>query len=453
MMLAHGVGSRGDLPLELWMFAWGSALAIVISFMALGLLWTQPRLRKASEGRLLLALRDPEADPPLARTGADRAVDFLVALARLAGLALFAVSMWAGFFGVDDSNDNLLPVTLYVIVWVGATLVNGLIGDVWRIVSPITTLALIGRFLRRLLPGGASAGPRSEPPAWLGNWPAAAGLFVFLFYELAHPDGASPRVLVWMLAVHTVISLVLAARWGVQWIADNEPLAVLLTRLAQMGAFFRSKAGLSVRAPMSGLAVMPTPTGTLATLLVVLGGTTFDGFKESEAGRSVFGRPSGWGGAATLTLGLIASIVVISLFYLIGIWWTTRVTGIDRKKAADAFTPSLDPIVFGYAIAHYAQLLVDETQTFWFRLSDPGGKGWDLFGAADGQIDFNIISVDLIAWIQVLAILFGHVGAVVVAHDRSVELFKAGESLRSQFAMLLVMVAYSTLGLWLLLNA
>jgi hypothetical protein len=61
--------------------------------------------------------------------------------------------------------------------------------------------------------------------------------------------------------------------------------------------------------------------------------------------------------------------------------------------------------------------------------------------------------VTLVAWVQVVAILFGHVGAVTVAHDRSVELFDAQTSLRSQFAMLLVMVAYSTLGLWLLLNA
>jgi hypothetical protein len=122
-------------------------------------------------------------------------------------------------------------------------------------------------------------------------------------------------------------------------------------------------------------------------------------------------------------------------------------------EAAGAFTPSLVPIVFGYAIAHYAQLLADESQTFVFLLSDPAGLGWDLFGGAEGQIDFNLISVDLVAWIQVLSILFGHIGAVMVAHDRAVELFPAGQSLRCQFAMLLVMVAYSTLGLWLLLNA
>ena len=451
MMLAHGVGSRGDLPLPLWMFAWGSTLAIVISFVALGLLWTEPRLRRAAEGRLLLALR---TDPEPRRT-IDLVVEALIAVARAAGLVLFAVCVWAGLFGVDDSDVNILPVTLYVIVWVGATLVNGLVGDVWRLVSPITTLALIGRSIGVALGVGAGR-TLATPPPWLGNWPAAAGLFVFLFYELVHPAKDSPRVLAWMLVIHTVISLALAARWGVQWIADNEPLAVLLTRLAAMGALFRRKLGLGVRTPMSGLSLMPTPTGTLATLLVVLGGTTFDGFKESEAGRDLFGeavrRPS-WDGVPLLTLGLVVSVAAISVFYLLGVWWTTRVTGIDRKTAADAYTPSLDPIVFGYAIAHYAQLLVDESQTFVFRLSDPAGLGWNLFGGADGEVDFNLISVDLIAWIQVLSILFGHVGAVAVAHDRSLELFGKGESLRSQYVMLFVMIAYSTLGLWLLLNA
>ena len=193
--------------------------------------------------------------------------------------------------------------------------------------------------------------------------------------------------------------------------------------------------------------------GSLAVLLIVLGGTTFDGFSESEAGRELLGRPTGWSGAATLTLWLLISIAIVAMLFVIGVWWTQRVTHLSMRGAADAFTPSLVPIVFGYAIAHYAQLLVDETQTFVFRLSDPFGQGWDLFGGSDAKVDFAIVSPDAIAWIQVLAILFGHIGAVVVAHDRSVELFEPEDSLRSQFAMLLVMVAYSTLGLWLLLNA
>ncbi len=437
MIFGHGVGSRGDLPLPLWMFTWAAAITLVLSFVALGVLWTRPLLQAAAEGRPFIGVDG----------GVARALRWF---GQALALALFVVALASGLFGDNDTGNNLLPVTIYVIVWVGAQVANGLVGDLWRVVNPLTTLARIVEGVGRRL--GMSVGT-GNPPAGLGHWPAAAGLFVFLFYELAHPSGSEPRSLAWMLVVHTVVSLVLAVRWGADWLADNEPFSALFTMLAAMAPVFRRGSRLALRPPMSGLSTMPVLSGTLASLLVVLGGTTFDGFSESEAGRDLFGRPSGWGGALTLGFGLAVSILVIALLYGIGVMWTSRVSDLSVGEAASAFTPSLVPIVFGYAIAHYAQLLVDETQSFVFRLSDPAGQGWDLFGGSDGRIDFNLVSVDLIAWIQVLAILFGHVGAVVVAHDRAVELFRAGESLRSQFAMLLVMVAYSTLGLWLLLNA
>lgn len=445
MILGHGVGSRGDLPLPLWMFIWASAAAIMVSFLALGLLWTRPRLATAARGLQLSGRRNAENGAGGPGLGL---VSVLRVIGKVVALALFLLALWAGLFGSNQTDANLLPVTLYVIVWVGAQLVSGLVGDVWREISPLLTIAIGLEWLM-----GRLGRPTVAPPVAPGHWPAAAGLLVFLFYELAHPSGSAPRTLGWMLAVHTAVSLALAARWGAAWIAENEPFAVLFTALSAMAVLGRQDGGIALRAPMTGLARYPVLPGTTAALLIVLGGTTFDGFSESATGRDLLGRPSGWGGALTLTFGLVVSMVIISLFFVIGVWWTARVTGLGRAETATAFTPSLIPIVFGYAIAHYAQLLVDESQRFVFQLSDPGGLGWNLFGGADGEIDFNIVSVDLVAWIQVLAILFGHVGAVVVAHDRSIELFKAGESLRSQFVMLLVMVAYSTLGLWLLLNS
>ena len=53
MMLAHGIGERGDLPLPLFLFVWAMILALVISFVALGVLWTEPRLAQAAKGRKL----------------------------------------------------------------------------------------------------------------------------------------------------------------------------------------------------------------------------------------------------------------------------------------------------------------------------------------------------------------------------------------------------------------
>ncbi len=419
------------------MFTWAAALALGLSFVALGVLWTKPRLAEAASGRLLAA-------PPMPLPNR-----LVLWLARAGALALFMLALGAGLFGSDRVSENLLPVTLYVTVWVGCQLIGGTIGDVWRAINPLTTLALGVELLARR--SGVSV---QSPPENLGQYPAAAGLAVFLFLELAHPSGDSPRVLGWALLVHTMIVLVLAVRWGSAWIADHEPFSALFSMIASMAPLHVVEGRLRVRPPMSGLATMAVAPGTLATLLIVLGGTTFDGFVESEAGRSLFGRPSGWSGALTLTIGLVMSVLLVTALFGVGIRWTSSVTGLDEKLVTDKFTPSLVPIVFGYAIAHYAQLLVDETQTFWFSLSDPAGRGWDLFGAADGTVDFNIVSVNLIAWIQVFAILFGHIGAVLVAHDRSLELSsEGGDSLRSQYVMLLVMVAYSVLGLWLLLNA
>ncbi|MEZ5409871.1 MAG: hypothetical protein R2761_17720 [Acidimicrobiales bacterium] len=435
MIFAHGLGSRGQLPLPVWMFTWAAAIALVVSFVALGVLWTRPLLARLAAGRTLV--------PPTGAVGVLRGVG------RAAALALYLLCLVAGLVGANVTSDNILPVTIYVVVWVGALLVSGLVGDVWGAVNPIATVARgVEAVARR---AGRQPG---EAPAWLGQWPAALGLLVFLFYELGHPSGAEPRTLGYLLAVHLAITVAAAAAWGADWVAEHEPFSALFAWVGAMGPIFRRpEGGLGLRPPVSGLARMPVVAGTSVSLLVVLGGTTYDGFSESGVARQLLGRPAGWSGAVTHLAGLVGSILVIGLLYAVGIWWTSRVTGMAPDRAAAAFAPSLAPIVFGYAVAHYFQLLVDESQSFVFRLSDPFGQGWNLFGGSDGLINFNLVSVDLIAWLQVAAILVGHIGAVVVAHDRSIELFDVGHSLRSQFAMLLVMVAYSTLGLWLLLNA
>ena len=125
-MLAHGIGERGDLPLPVYLFIWGIGLAIVVSFIALGTLWTEPRLAMAAQGRLVLRR------PPLA---------VLHFLGRSTAFALYLVCLYAAFGGFDAPDRNVLPVTLYVIVWVGGQLVGGLLGDLWAAINPIDTLA------------------------------------------------------------------------------------------------------------------------------------------------------------------------------------------------------------------------------------------------------------------------------------------------------------------------
>ncbi len=136
----------------------------------------------------------------------------------------------------------------------------------------------------------------------------------------------------------------------------------------------------------------------------------------------------------------MVSTAALAALYLGSVRSMANITGRDERTLANMFAPSLVPIVFGYTIAHYLQLAVDETQTFVFRLSDPFGQGWNLFGGADASINFDLISVDGIAWVQALSVVVGHIAGVLVAHDRAVAVFEKRDALRSQYVMLFVMV-------------
>ena len=151
-MLAHGIGERGDLPLPLYLFTWGMVLALVISFVALGVLWTQPKLARAAVGRPLVDHRVLK-------------VPHLVGSA--AAFGLYLVCLYAAFFGIDAQDRNILPVTFYVVVWVGGQLIGGLIGDIWGAINPIATLAR----------GAEAAGraPRSPTDRRSGQLGALAG--------------------------------------------------------------------------------------------------------------------------------------------------------------------------------------------------------------------------------------------------------------------------------------
>ena len=61
------------------------------------------------------------------------------------------------------------------------------------------------------------------------------------------------------------------------------------------------------------------------------------------------------------------------------------------------------------------------------------------------------ISPNGLWYVQAAALVAGHVAGLAVAHDRAVTLFtNRSAALRSQYAMLALMVVYTVGGLWLL---
>ena len=86
-----------------------------------------------------------------------------------------------------------------------------------------------------------------------------------------------------------------------------------------------------------------------------------------------------------------------------------------------------------------------------YLISDPLGNGANLLGTAGSRIDYKIISYAAIWYVQVAALLAGHVGGLALAHDRALALYTdLGDAVRSQYWMLGVMVAFTSFGLWLL---
>jgi hypothetical protein len=84
-------------------------------------------------------------------------------------------------------------------------------------------------------------------------------------------------------------------------------------------------------------------------------------------------------------------------------------------------------------------------------LSDPLGVGSDLFGGADAGIDYGVVGVTLVWYVQVAALVAGHIAGLALAHDRAIATYSDPQmAFRSQYWLLAVMVSFTCLGLYLL---
>ncbi len=434
---AHGVGGRLDLPVPVWQLAWAASFAVAASFVALGMFWDTPKFRAAAAGRIL-----PELFQQACR--------FLAALLRALGLFMLAVLLYAGLAGNTNPSVNIAPVAVYVIFWVGLQVVSVLVGDVWLHLSPFTTIADGSARLRARLRGQAA----TDADRGAGNhWWATAAVFGFVWFELAFHDNTDIRVLGMCLVAYTVALLAGAAAFGRGWLHDAEGFGVLFTKLSAMAPLHREGGALRLRAPLAGLAVLPVKRGSVAFILVVLGSTTYDGFTRSSVWLDVAAQRTGWELTAVNTVGLVFAIFVVFVLYRAAIAGMAAVTGDSERELADAFAPSLLPIAAAYTVAHYFSYLMLEGQQIIAHVSDPFGRGWDLFGTASYLVNFTAVSTDTIAWTQTAAIAVGHVLAVAVSHDRAVERWPHRLAMRSQYPMLAVMVCYTVIGLLLLLGA
>jgi hypothetical protein len=448
-LLAHGIGGVRDLPVPESFFFTTAAIVLVVSFILLGALWRRPLLESHAGGRLL-----PRA---VSAVVLSRPLRWVL---QAVSVGIFVLALATALFGTTVELLNFAPTFVYVIFWLGLPLLSVTLGNVWAVLSPWRAIADATVWV--LERGGREARPVLE---WTGRWgryPAAGALFAFVALELAHPRPSYPRTLGIAIALYSYWALAGMAVYGREaWTRGGEGFAVAFELLSRMAPFAVRDGRVVVRWPFTGLGGAEQVPGTLVFVAVMLGSTSFDGFSRTSTWQNLLGNVrADLAGSSLRVVDLVTTLVnvaalstfvlLVVLTYLTAVSAAQSLVRIERALVPD-FVLSLVPIAAAYLVAHYFSLFLIQGQFIITLASDPFGRGWDLFGTVDFAPNLAIVSPDTVWYVQVTALVVGHVAGLAVAHDRAVALFADRRAaLRSQYPMLALMVLYTVGGLWLL---
>lgn len=435
VILAHGFGGARDLPISPALAIAGAVAALTVSFTVLAVAWRQPRYAVVT-GRPAPSWLQSLVDSPGFRTAL-----------RVVGLLLFAYTAWVAVLGQDLLVNPVFGM-FYVLWWVGLVPASLLLGPVWRAISPFRTFnAAVARL------SGADPGQGLVPyPARLGLWPAAVGLYAFVWLELVHPGSDQLGSVRLWLALYVGLMLIGGTLFGDAFNERADPMEVYSSLVAKLSAWGRHEGVLVLRSPLANLATTPARPGLVAVLAVLFGSTAFDSFRESEYWLGV--TQSSTHPLLLNNLVLLAFCVTVGLVFTAGTMATGVGPTIARSSLPARFAHSLVPIVVGYVVAHYATYLIMVGQSTLIQMSDPLSDGSNLFGTAGWSVNYWIIDhPTLVANLKVLAVVSGHVLGVVAAHDRAIELLPKRHQLTGQLPLLLAMIAFTVGGLYLLFAA
>ena len=444
-VLAHGVGGAQDLPLPPGLAIAGAAAALTVSFIVLSLAWRSPRY---------VGTRGRPAPPGLARL-VDSA-GFAV-VTRGLGFAVFGWALYAAIFGRDLVINPFFGM-VYVLLWVGIVPMSLVFGPFYRAVSPVRTINLLFAKLSGADPDEGVL----RYPEWLGCWPAAAGLYAFVWMELVYPNAQQLGPLRLWFAIYVAVMLVGGGLFGTRFYERADPFEVYSTLVGHLSFWGREpdepgqpedRGRLMVRTPMANLARISPSPGMVAAMAVLFGSTAYDSFSDSNVWIQ-FIQTTEQPPLLLNNLLLLAFCATAGLLFA----GATAATGVDagtrRRTLPRLFAHSMVPIIVGYMTAHYLSYLVEEGQRTLILMSDPLSQGDDFFFLGGRDVNFWISeNPTFLAVVKVLAVVLGHVLGVIAAHDRALQLLPERHQLNGQLPLLVVMVGFTVSGLYLLLSA
>lgn len=403
---------------------------------------------------------------------------------RLGGLVtallalLLAVAIVGGLFGDPVSfTANPAPLLVWVDFWVGLGILSALVGNVWDLVSPLNAAA---RALDRLLARrGVSA---RRYPDWLGVWPAVLLLLAWSWMELVWPEATRGRPLALVLIAYLVLQLAGAALFGAEvWLSRCELFTVFARTFGRFGPLelyvrrteehcraercdldgerigcpscwlHADPADRGIRLRLYGAGVRREPPlgeGGGAFVVALLATIVYDGYRGTVWYRRLLDALTLSGGRDVLAGTLVMALVVGAFFlaFLAVCGAVTRLEEGDLDAVARRYAPTLVPIAAVYFVAHYFLYFVDVVQFTPGTVADPFEREW-----VPDYLPWTGIPGVLVWYLQAGLIVWGHVVAVLEAHRVSLTRHRRPRTaLVAQLPLVLLMVAYTFSGLWVL---
>jgi hypothetical protein len=456
---AHALVARADLPIPAWLFAWAASIVLIVSFVALSYAWREPRLETDSWRPV---------SPRLSGVVVNR---FTRGFAAVFSVFLLGLVVWSGLNGTEAPDRNFSLTFVFVTFWLGMVGLSVVFGDIYPAFNPWRAIAKTASAGFRMVAGQTAPAPLRYPER-LGRWPAAVGLVVFVWLELVYGAsgltvGLNPHAVAVATLVYTALTFLAFVLFGIdEWLERGDPFSGYFKMFSELAPLEVRDGTLGRRKPLSaagqGWAQVP---GSVALLAASIGATSFDGAQEGallSPINSTFEKIRDAGVNALLAFRITETIfLLIVVFGVAAVYWL----GIQGMKTVDyersakelraLFAHALIPIALAYLIAHYFSLVVFQEQAqFTYLLSDPLGTGANLFGTASSGINYTILSAAAVWYVQVAALVVGHVTGLTLAHDKAVAIYGDPKlASRSQYWMLSVMVAFTCFGLFLLSQA
>ena len=477
---AHGFGERYDLPVPLNLYIIGAGAAVALSFVMLGAFMRGASVDQGYPRLNLLKWR-------VGRIAASSAVVTALQAASVAGLALVII---AGIIGPWEPAKNIAPTLVWIIWWVGVAYLSALVGNVWRLVNPWNATFNWAERVCRIVSPDSEVGMGWRYPRALGAWPAVLAFLLFAWVEIVYVESPLPGRITQFALLYTVYMWAGMFAFGREtWLRYGDGIGLAFGFLARFSPTEIRVTGAAVCAECSvdcasedgcvdcgecwaaaspgdrELNLRPYVVGlqnpggrspsTMVFVLLLLSTVSFDGFSATPLWGQMFGalfdvfsHPH-----YVNTIGLVGFTAVLITVYMLFSNLMSVASGnrLSPPQVGEMFVLSLVPIALAYHLSHFLSYLLISGQSIIPLASDPFAFGWDLFGTIDYSTNIAIINARTVWLLSVAAIVVGHVAATYLAHVTALrEIPERKYALRSQYPMLVLMVAYTMVSLWIL---